>query len=68
MGTGTDTGIALVSPDYWPLPWYFRDYKKVGYYSANRAHKRAADYRIDGAGRRSQEDLWRSLCASALEG
>jgi uncharacterized protein (TIGR03663 family) len=32
MGTGTDTGIALVSPDYWPLPWYLRDYKKVGYY------------------------------------
>jgi len=31
-GTGTDTGIALVSPDYWPLPWYFRDFKKVGYY------------------------------------
>jgi hypothetical protein len=31
-GTGTDTGVALVSPDYWPLPWYFRDYKKVGYY------------------------------------
>ncbi len=31
-GTGTDTGIAIVSPDYWPLPWYFRDYKKVGYY------------------------------------
>ena len=32
-GTGTDTGIAIVSPDYWPLPWYFRNYKKVGYYS-----------------------------------
>ncbi|MFN2577777.1 MAG: flippase activity-associated protein Agl23 [Pyrinomonadaceae bacterium] len=32
-GTGTDTGIAIVSPDYWPAPWYFRDYKKVGYYS-----------------------------------
>jgi uncharacterized protein (TIGR03663 family) len=32
IGTGTDTGIALVSPDYWPLPWYLRDYKKVGYY------------------------------------
>ena len=32
-GTGTDTGVALVSPDYWPLPWYFRDYKKVGYYT-----------------------------------
>lgn len=32
MGTGNDIGIALVSPDYWPLPWYFRDYKRVGYY------------------------------------
>jgi uncharacterized protein (TIGR03663 family) len=32
MGTGNDTGIAIVSPDYWPLPWYFRDNKKVGYY------------------------------------
>jgi len=32
MGTGTDTGIAIVSPDYWPMPWYLRDYKKVGYY------------------------------------
>jgi uncharacterized protein (TIGR03663 family) len=33
-GTGTDTGVAIVSPDYWPLPWYFRNYKKVGYYSS----------------------------------
>jgi uncharacterized protein (TIGR03663 family) len=32
MGTGPDTGIAIVSPDYWPMPWYLRDYKKVGYY------------------------------------
>jgi predicted membrane-bound mannosyltransferase len=32
-GTGEDTGIAIVSPDYWPLPWYFRNYKKIGYYS-----------------------------------
>jgi uncharacterized protein (TIGR03663 family) len=32
MKTGKDTGIALVSPEYWPLPWYFRDYKRVGYY------------------------------------
>jgi uncharacterized protein (TIGR03663 family) len=32
LGTGNDTGIAMVSPDYWPLPWYLRDYKKVGYY------------------------------------
>lgn len=32
MNTGKDTGIAIVSPEYWPLPWYFRDYKRVGYY------------------------------------
>jgi uncharacterized protein (TIGR03663 family) len=32
LGTGGDTGIAMVSPDYWPLPWYLRDYKRVGYY------------------------------------
>lgn len=26
------TGITIVSPDYWPLPWYFRDYTRVGYH------------------------------------
>jgi uncharacterized protein (TIGR03663 family) len=30
--TGAETGITIVSPDYWPLPWYFRDYIRVGYY------------------------------------
>ncbi|HEY8184472.1 MAG TPA: flippase activity-associated protein Agl23 [Pyrinomonadaceae bacterium] len=29
---GTETGITIVSPDYWPLPWYLRDYKRVGYF------------------------------------
>ncbi len=29
---GKQTGITIVSPDYWPLPWYFRDYTRVGYY------------------------------------
>jgi len=29
---GFDTGITIVSPDYWPLPWYLRDYKRVGYH------------------------------------
>lgn len=29
---GDQTGITIVSPDYWPLPWYFRDYKRVGYF------------------------------------
>jgi uncharacterized protein (TIGR03663 family) len=33
LKTGNDTGVAIVSPDYWPLPWYFRDYKRVGYYT-----------------------------------
>jgi predicted membrane-bound mannosyltransferase len=28
-GTGHETGIAIVSADYWPLPWYFRDYKRA---------------------------------------
>jgi len=32
LRTGDDTGVALVSPDYWPLPWYFRNYKRIGYY------------------------------------
>jgi predicted membrane-bound mannosyltransferase len=31
-GTGGDTGITIASPDYWPLPWYLRDYKHVGYH------------------------------------
>jgi uncharacterized protein (TIGR03663 family) len=26
------TGITIVSRDYWPLPWYFRDYMRVGYH------------------------------------
>ena len=29
---GAGTGITMVSPDYWPLPWYLRDYKRVGYF------------------------------------
>lgn len=27
-----DLSVAVVSEDYWPLPWYTRDYKGVGYY------------------------------------
>jgi uncharacterized protein (TIGR03663 family) len=27
------TGITVVSPDYWPLPWYLRNYSRVGYYA-----------------------------------
>lgn len=32
LGTGKDTSIIFVTPDYWPLPWYFRDYPKAGFY------------------------------------
>jgi uncharacterized protein (TIGR03663 family) len=30
--SGNLTGITIVSPDYWPLPWYLRNYSRVGYY------------------------------------
>lgn len=29
---GGETGITIVAPEYWPLPWYFRDFKRVGYH------------------------------------
>jgi predicted membrane-bound mannosyltransferase len=28
---GGQMGITIVAPEYWPLPWYFRDYRRVGY-------------------------------------
>jgi len=27
------TGITIVSPEYWPLPWYLRHYSRVGYFA-----------------------------------
>jgi len=32
QNAGNATGITIVSPDYWPLPWYFRNFTRVGYY------------------------------------
>lgn len=29
---GSQMGVKFVATDYWPLPWYLRDYKRVGYY------------------------------------
>lgn len=26
------TGMSIMSPDYWPLPWYLRNFSRVGYY------------------------------------
>lgn len=31
-GLREDLDVAVLSPDYWPLPWYLRDLKRVGYY------------------------------------
>lgn len=36
-GTWKQTGIAIASTDYWPAPWYFREYKAIGYHSDVRA-------------------------------
>jgi uncharacterized protein (TIGR03663 family) len=30
-GTKYDTQINVAAPEYWPMPWYLRDYKHVGY-------------------------------------
>ncbi|HYJ48095.1 MAG TPA: hypothetical protein VEV81_15900, partial [Pyrinomonadaceae bacterium] len=31
-GTGRETGITITSPDYWPLPWYLKDYEHAGFF------------------------------------
>jgi uncharacterized protein (TIGR03663 family) len=31
-GTGTKTPITITSAEYWPLPWYVRDYGHAGFY------------------------------------
>jgi uncharacterized protein (TIGR03663 family) len=30
---GHDSTIAVLTPDYWPVPWYLRDYTKAGYWA-----------------------------------
>ncbi|HEU5204998.1 MAG TPA: flippase activity-associated protein Agl23 [Candidatus Limnocylindrales bacterium] len=32
LGTGAETGISIVSPDYWPLPWYLRDHRGAAFW------------------------------------
>lgn len=32
-GEGNRLAINIVSPEYWPLPWYFRDFPRVAYNS-----------------------------------
>ena len=32
LGTGADTHITIMSPDYWPLPWYWRNHPGAGFF------------------------------------
>jgi uncharacterized protein (TIGR03663 family) len=31
-GTGNNTSVAIMAPEYWPLPWYLRNYKNTAYF------------------------------------
>lgn len=31
-GTGKQTGVTITAKEYWPLPWYLRDYPKAGFF------------------------------------
>jgi hypothetical protein len=31
-GSGRQTGITVTAPEYWPLPWYLRDYERIGFF------------------------------------
>jgi uncharacterized protein (TIGR03663 family) len=33
-GTGNATTIAVLYPEYWPMPWYLQQYKAVGFYGS----------------------------------
>jgi uncharacterized protein (TIGR03663 family) len=37
-GTKEQTTISIASPDYWPMPWYMRDFKSVAYPGRVGAH------------------------------
>jgi uncharacterized protein (TIGR03663 family) len=37
-GTKEQTTISIVSPDYWPMPWYLREFKSVAYPGRVGAH------------------------------
>ncbi len=31
-GSGRKTGITVTAPEYWPLPWYLREYERTGFF------------------------------------
>jgi uncharacterized protein (TIGR03663 family) len=32
LGSGAETGVVVTAREYWPLPWYLRNYNRVGFY------------------------------------
>lgn len=34
LGTGDQSHVVILSPDYWPLPWYWRDNPNAGFFGA----------------------------------
>lgn len=34
LGTGADTHVVILSPDYWPLPWYWRNLPGAGFFGS----------------------------------
>jgi hypothetical protein len=51
IGTKYDTSINVAAPEYWPMPWYLRDYKSVGY--AGRCRRRRQTTPSSSPARRS---------------
>jgi uncharacterized protein (TIGR03663 family) len=66
MPTRNRTSIYVASPDYWPLPWYLRDYDQVAYAGNLPAEPQTISQPIlvAGASQRSELDGlpgWRAL-------
>ncbi len=47
---GGQTGITIVAPEYWPLPWYFRDFTRVGYHGRMSASSEPIIIAAEGQG------------------
>jgi uncharacterized protein (TIGR03663 family) len=54
FGTGDATSMTVTSSEYWPLPWYLRDYAKAGYYG----HVVTPHEQIVVASRSQEAMLW----------
>ena len=39
---GQDLSVKVISEEYWPLPWYLRNFEQVGYWSEMPAHPDAS--------------------------